>query len=254
MRSRQWSILIGLLLLAGAPSAFGERYVDPSGFSFDCPDGWVALPGGAMKEIEQAVPREMQELITRANVDLRGLAVLLIQVAEDEPTATLNVMVQPEQMPINDDKVAELAKTLPRQYAGMGFKLEDFRTGREKVGSRDVIVVEYHAQIPGASGSQHHRQVVFVGGGKSYLVTCGAPVEVFEEYRATFDNVLASFQVPPPVAPRFDWNELFERTVIGAVAGGMIGGLGWVALRLSRKPRPAPETPAQSVNPPATSN
>jgi hypothetical protein len=249
MRSIQWSILLELLLLAGAPSAFGERYVDPSGFSFDCPDGWVVLPGGAMQEIGRAVPRDMQDLIARRNIDLRELAVLMIKVVDDEPAATLNVIVLPKQMPIWDETEVEQARTIAELLAETEFKLEGFRAFREKLGSRDVIVVEYHRETPGVPGSQRHNHILFVGGGKSYIVTCSAPVESFEEYQPTFDAVLASFEVPPPIAPGFDWNDLFEKTVIGAVAGGAIG-VGWVVLRLSRRPRPAPESPITDADQP----
>jgi hypothetical protein len=232
------SLLIGLILVACGQSAFGGSYADPSGFSFTYPDGWVPVTRAAMGDINQVVPRELKDWISRNKVDLNRVAVTLVRDGRDEFLENLNVVVDAQQIPVDDKTVKKLTDMISQQYGAMGVKVDGVQGRVQKVGPRDAVVVEYQARMPGVPDTLRQRQVMFPGGGKTYIVTCTARVNSFDKYQPTFDRVLASFQVPAPVAQGFDWNRVVMTGLVGGVIGGLIGGLAWVVRRLSSKASP----------------
>ncbi|MGC3971258.1 MAG: hypothetical protein QM775_29125 [Pirellulales bacterium] len=63
-------------------------------------------------------------------------------------------------------------------------------------GKNEAGVLEFDADLPGIEVPLKQRQAFFVGGGKSYVVTCTAVRKDFEKYSAKFDEMLKSFVVP----------------------------------------------------------
>jgi hypothetical protein len=231
-------LLVGLILLAWEQSAFGGSYADPSGFSFTYPDGWVAVTRAGMGAVNQAVPREVKSWLSRNKVDLSRVAVVLIRDGRDEFLENLNVVVEGQQLPVDDKTVKKLTDTIAQQYGAMGVKVDGLQGRVQKVGSRDAVVLEYQSRMPGVSDTLRQRQVLFPGGGKTYIVTCTAKASSFDKYQPTFDRVLASFEIPAPVAQGFDWNRVVMMAVVGGVIGGVIGGLAWLVRKLSGKAGP----------------
>jgi hypothetical protein len=87
-----------------------------------------------------------------------------------------------------------------------------------------VIVIDFQSRLPTAPFPLQQRQVVFVGGGNSYIVTCSAKTDTFARYTEVFDAVLASFKVPAPRGGQgFDWNRVLLYGIIGGVVGGLVG-------------------------------
>jgi hypothetical protein len=232
------SPLIGLILLTCGQSAFGGSYADPSGFSFRYPDGWIPVTRATMGDLNQVLPGEVKDWISRNRVDLNRLQVVLIRAGRDEFLESLNVVVDNQQIPVNDDTAKKLTSTIAQKYGAMGVKVDDVQGRVQKVGSYDAVVVEYQAQMPGVPETLRQRQVLFPGGGKTFIVTCTAKANSFDKYQPTFDTVLASFQVPAPVAQGFDWDRVETMTVVGGLIGGLIGGLAWVAKKFSSKAGP----------------
>jgi hypothetical protein len=78
--------------------------------------------------------------------------------------------------------------------------------------------------------------VFFPGGGKTFIVTSTAKPETFEKYAPTFDEILASFQAPAPLAssPRLFHGPGFDQwgAVIGGIVGALVAGLVVVGSRL----------------------
>ena len=245
MGTFQRPLLIALILLAGGEAAFGETYADPSGFSFTYPEGWVAVTSAAMGDVKQVIPGELKDWVVRNNVDLNQIAVVLIRDANEEFLENLNVVVKPQQIPVNDKTAKELTAAISQQYGTMGVKLEGVQGRVEKIGSHNAIVVGFQSRLPGVDATLRQKQIVIPGGGKTYIVTCTAKADTFDQYRPTFDGVLASFQAPAPVAQGFQWNQAALSGAIGGVVGGMIAALALAKRSLLGKAKPAPESPGK---------
>lgn len=239
MGSKQgrWS-WIGWIVLVCGQTAFAGTYTDPSGFSFTYPDGWITVTRAQVGEVNQVIPPEIRNWVNHSNIDLNRMAVVLLRNGQEEFLENINVVVDSQQIPLDDDSLQELNEKLPQQYRAAGATIEDFQARIQKVGSREAMVVEYRARMPGMPETLRQKQVMFPGGGKTYIVTYTATADSFERYRATFDNVLLSFQTPDPLSQGFDWNRVIMMALVGAVIGGLIGGVSWITKKLSKKAGP----------------
>lgn len=239
MTSTPWRFsLVGSILLAYGAVACGGSYADPSGFSFTYPDGWVPITRAVMGDANQFVPPEVKDWIARNKVDLSRVAVTLIRNGQDDFLENLNVVVDPQQIPVNDKTVKELTGVLRKQYAAMGVEIDNLQGGVQRLGTHDAVVLEYQARMPAVPYTLRQRQVMFPGGGKTYIVTCTAKADSFDRYKLTFEQIVASFQVPAPVARGFDWNQVLTTGIVGGVVGAFVGGLFWLAKRLFSKAKP----------------
>ncbi len=223
--------LVGFLLVCGAGPAVGGTYADPAGFSFTYPEGWVAVNKAALGDANQAVPPEMKKWVAKNNLDLNRVAVVLIHQGPGEFLDNLNVVVQQQQIPVNDKAVGELTAMLPKQYEAVGAQVKNMQGRVQKVGSREAVVLDYLMRLPGVAPLLRQRQVMFPGGGSTYIVTCTAPADSFDKTLPTFETVLASFQTPTPASTGFDW----KRVGTNAVAWGIAGGLAGLLIALFRK-------------------
>ena len=227
--------LIGLIVLACGQPTFGGTFSDPSGFTLTYPEGWVALNGSILTTATQNISNELQQWAANSKLDFNKVSMVLVRDGRDEFLENVNVVIVKEEIPISDRTVHELTLTLPQHYAAIGMKVSNIQGRVQKLGSNDAVVVEFQSQIPGVSSTIRQRQVMIAGGGKTYIVTCSGKAETIEEYKPVFDQVLESFQVPARVKTGFSWAQLLQKTVIGGVAGGLIGGIAWVAKKLSPK-------------------
>jgi hypothetical protein len=239
-------LLIGLILLACGQSAFGETYSDPSGFSFTYPEGWIAVTQKAMGDVNQIVPDDTKEWVLKNNVDLSQIAVTVIRDGNEEFLENLNVVVKPQQIPVNDKFEKELKAAISQQLGTMGVKLEGVQSRIEKIGSRDAIVVTFQSRLPGVDDLLRQKQIMLPGGGNTYIITCTAKADSFDKYQPTFDAVLASFQAPAPATQGFVWNQAAVSGAIGGVVGGMIAALALAKRSSSGKSKAKPESPTAS--------
>jgi hypothetical protein len=227
-------IVAGFLLLTWGGFAGAEVYTDPSGFSFTYPDGWFVVPRSNMGQVKDALPPGVKAWMAKNNFDFSRISVVLVRVGEGDFLENLNVVVEKQQIPVNDNTIKEASN----QYAKAGAKVENFQGRVQQVASRPALVMDYQVVLPGTQRPLRQRQALIPGGGKTYMVTCTALPESFEQHRPTFETILASFQAPPPVSQGFDWNQVLVGGMVGAVVGGLVGLFQW----LFKKKKPAEGT------------
>lgn len=227
--------LLGLILLACGQSALGGDYADPSGFSFTYPDGWIPISRATMNDAAQDMPREMKDWISKNKLDLNRMAMSLVRDGRDEFLENLNVVVENQQIPLDEDKVKEQTSAIEQKYKATGVKIDNFKGSVQKIGANNAVVLEFQSRVPGVSSTLRQKQVAFPGGGKTYIVTCTAKADSFDKYQPVFDEMLASFQVPTPVSQGFDWKQVWHTALIGGIVGGVVGGLAWVGRKFLRQ-------------------
>ena len=205
------------------------------------PDGWVVLASPANnKDLKrEEVPPEIQKWMKKNNVDLSKVSMMLVHSGNDDFLENLNVVVDSQQIPVNDATVQKITAELPQQYGTMGVVVRDVRVRVEKIGNRDAIVVDFQSNIPGVAVPLKQRQVMFPGGGKTYIVTCTAKAKNFERTVKTFDWILASFKAPEmaPLGFHFDWNQSLMKGIVGGVIGGLVGLVVWVNKKIAAAKR-----------------
>lgn len=233
--TRQRLSFAAFLVMLCARSAFGGSYADPSGFSFTHPEGWVPITRMMMGDVNQALPQELKDWVTRNSVDLNQIAVVVIRDGREDFLENLNVVVEKQQIPATEEAVKKLTGELPQQYKAVGVTIEDFRGRVQKIGSRDALVFDYQSRIPGVPFALRQRQVMIPGGGKTFIITCSAKADTFEQHQPTFETILASFQAPAPVAMGFDWGRVGRSAAAWGIAGGVIGGILAVAKKFTNK-------------------
>jgi hypothetical protein len=221
------------VLFVVAASARGEDYSDPSGFTFTYPEGWVVVNREKIGDAGKALPAEIRNWVAKNKVDLSQVAVILLRNGEDAFLENLNVVVdKQEQIPVTDSTVKELTNKLPKQYESMGIKVGSLFVRIQKVGDREAIVADYTAESLGGP-TLRQKQVMFPGGGKTYIVTCTTTFHTNDQYQPILNKVLASFKMPEPEA--FDMSRTLNYALIGGAIGGLVGGLTWVMKKLSRR-------------------
>jgi hypothetical protein len=193
---RRRLLLAGLLLATSGGAAFGGTYADPSGFSFTYPEGWTAVTRASLGDVHQALPQEVKDWVAKNNLDLNRVAVVLVRNGGGEFLENLNVVVDKQQIPVDDKTLRQLTDGLPGQYRSMGATVDDVRGRVQKVGSRDAVVVDFRSRLPGVPYPLRQRQVMIPGGGNTYIVTCTARAESFDQHLPTFEKILANFQAP----------------------------------------------------------
>lgn len=148
--------------------------------------------------------------------------VLLVRDGDDDFLQNLNVVVVEEQQPVNDATLKQLLKLFPQQFASMGLKVNDLQGRMQKVGINEALVFDYRFVVPGTETEVKQRQVRIPGGGKTYIVTCTWKADLSADSLVPFENMLASFKVPAPIARGFDMTSVLRGAVIGAVVGALV--------------------------------
>lgn len=206
------------------------EYQDPSGFSFTYPDGLVAVTSLNKDTLDP----DYRRWVETNHIDLSRMSVSLVHNGKGDFRENLNVVVDPQQLPLEDSSVRKLLDGIPPKYRELGASVENLQGRLQRVGSNRAAVLDYQLTVPGVPFPMRQRQVLFAGGGKTFIVTCTARADTFAEYSATFDTILASFNGPPPLEDKpaggFDW----RRAVMMGIGGGAIGGLVGLFKKLHR--------------------
>lgn len=229
--------LVGLLMLSCAVASGGD-YTDPSGFALSYPEDWVPLTHSAMGEVQQSLPQELKDWVANNHVDLSRVAVVVVRNGHEEFLENLNVVVEKQQIPVNEKAVKQLVDSLPKQFGSMGISVENVQGRIQRFGSHDAAVLDYQSRMPGVEYLLWQRQVFFPGGGNTYIVTCSATADSFQQHQPTFDKILESFRAPAPTAAGFDWSRISTSGVVAGIIGGLIGGLTVARKKSSNSPKP----------------
>jgi hypothetical protein len=83
-------------------------------------------------------------------------------------------------------------------------------------------------------------QVVLSSRRQSYIVTCTAPAAVYGQIEPVFTQIVHSVRIEPDKG--FAWGDLSpvaRYAILGAIAGGAVGGILALARRLRRRLPPA---------------
>jgi hypothetical protein len=193
------------------------------------------LTADKLKNVKEHIPEETKNWIDKNKIDFSRVTMMLIREPKgrEEFVENLNVVVDKQQLPLDDQSVKKLTDSIAKQYAAIGAKIENFESRVEKVASRDALVLEYKAQLPGAAAPFRQKQIYFPGGGKTFIVTCTASVASYDKYLPKFEKILDSFKVPDLVpvkmAKSFDWNQVLTMGVVGGLAAGLIAVMKWFA-------------------------
>jgi hypothetical protein len=218
--------LAGIWILAGSCVALGGDYSDPSGFSFEYPEGWYPVTQQSLQEAKKSFPPELKQWLAQNRIDLSHISVMVVRNAGDQEFhENLNVVVDKQQIPVDENSLKKLSDLFTKQYSSAGVKIEDLSSRFHQIGARKAMVFELVAKYPGQDSPVRQRQFVLPGGGKTYFITFTAPAERFERTWPTFESVLYTFQAPEPVPTGFDFGRILNKAVVGAIVGMVIGGL-----------------------------
>lgn len=230
-------VLGALVALVGASEVRAGNYADPSGFAFAYPEGWVVVNRDAMDDVNSALPPEIKDWVARNKYDLGRVAMILLRNGSEEFLESINVVLSSQEISTTEASVRTLIEEISGQYESMGVEIKNLKGHVERVGNRDAVVVDYVAHFPSQPDRLRQRQVLFPGGGKTYVVTCTAKTDTFNDYEPTFTQALASFQAPAPTVKRFDWGNFgrttLARALFGGIVGLLIGGGVWLARKLT---------------------
>lgn len=218
-------LVVAFGIACRATLSVAATYSDPSGFSFAHPDSWVVVT----QDNQEELPEQARAWIARNNLDFRQISVAVLDTEPREFQPNVNVVVTDKQALLNDRFVKELSELLPGQYKTMGVTIERLKVDLAQIGSREVVTTEQLARLPGIPFSLLQRQVYFVGGGKTYIVTCSTSAKDVDTTKPQFDALLNSFTVPAPVASGplggLKLDHIFKMGLAGGIIGGVIAGI-----------------------------
>jgi hypothetical protein len=234
--------LVGLTLFAGGETAYADNYADPSGFSFDYPAGWTPITRAFSENATRIMPETMRTWLANNKVDLSRIAVVLVRNGGDDFLENMNVIVDSQQIPVNEQTMKMAIEQVQQRCATTNMMIENIQGHVQKVGQHDAVVLDSQVRFPGVPQLLRQRQVMLPGGGKTFFVTCTSKAESYNTYQPTFEQILTSFQVPPPVAQptgisgqSFDWKQVLIMGLVGGVIGGLFGTVKWITQKFSSK-------------------
>ena len=221
-RKTRTSWFAALILLALVDRSAATEFRDDSiGLSLDCPDGWTALSKFNLEAVRDKLPPELKRWIEKEKPDFSQVKVLVIRNDAADFLENLNVVVNENEMPVNDDSVHRLMDLLLKQYQRVGAGVMKIHGQVERIGDREAVVVEFDSRMPGVDFLLRQRQVAFPGGGNTYFVTSTAAADSFADHAPTFEGILRSMKTPAPGG--FNWNRVLFMSAVGGAIGGLLG-------------------------------
>lgn len=252
MSATRYLLGVGVLfaLCCQSPAMAGV-YTDPSGFSFTYPDGWEPVSGkdGAAAITDGGDDPKLatiREWIAKHKIELDRVKVFLLHVSDGASSENMNVNVVGEEVSVNQRMAEQIATEVKQRLAKMEMQITGFKARVQKFGAHEAIVFDYRCRIPGVDSPLRQRHILIPGGGNTYYITCTADADSFKGFSPTFGNIAASFKVPPPTAQHgFNWklvsNNTFRGALVGAIAGGIVG----LVMYLARKKRTSNKPPSE---------
>lgn len=204
------------------------------------PSGWGGVPADALESVNKLVSESMPGSKIKYTAGF--------QLAKQPPLSYPYVLVQPTRFQTRstasydeiEENLAKETKTAIKKVEGAFPELKDLAVGVPALDrSRNRIITRIEMDVPGI-GKVKGLSVGFIGANGIINVHCYAPEADFDRQLPPFHALLESFQFDSgyTFTPR---GGLGSAVVIGAVCGGIIGGLAVVVLPLvlPRKSCPA---------------
>ena len=220
MRAPTWILVLSFLMTAARLASAGE-YLDPSGFAFRYPEGWIAVN----EQGRATLAKEVREWFDNQAFDLQALSVLVVDPTSQEFAPNCNVVVNSSEIPVTERTLEELRGALPGQYKSMGIEISRLRADIQEVGANRAIVLHYDTKLPGVPHDLHQQQVYVPGGGRTHIITCTTTIDRVAQDDMAFQSILASFRVPPVEGGRFDWKAIGSSSMTGGIVGGLTAGI-----------------------------
>lgn len=224
-----------LILVSGSHGAAGE-FNGPDGFSLTYPDDWVAIHRDSAVS---ALPPELRNMVDSGQIDTSKIAVAIYRNGPGNFRENVNVSVLPQQKPVSQAALKELVDAIKREAPTMGMKIRNLQGSVTELGTHDVIMLDYEAEVPGVPFPLAQRQVYMPAGSNTYIITCSATPDTLPTYLPTFDKILSSIKAPPPKATGFDVNRMLTMGIVGGIIGGLVGLINWARSKFGAKPETA---------------
>jgi hypothetical protein len=184
------SVIAAALSLISVTAAVAGEYTDPSGFSFTYPEGWFAV---AKWQKFAKIPPELTNWAANNHMDLNRAAVVVIHAVYVDLPDNLNVIVEPQEIPLDEASVKEFVDGIAQQFRSMGLPTAGLTGGVQPVGDNKAVVLDYLGPPPGQRFFAHQRQYYLPLAGKTYILTCTAKPERFAQCAAVFEEIVKSF-------------------------------------------------------------
>lgn len=187
-----WSAgwLVALLLCVHSV-ALAEWHRNWEGFAMESPPGWSVVS----KVNAQQINSQARDWAAKSKLDFNKISVVFVRPVAGNFADNMNVVVEPQQLPINGDSARQLLDLLPTQFALVGYKSSNFRVSTRKYGGLETLVIEFDSQPPLMKEKLKQKQVYFSGHGKTYIVTCSSLAERFTQIEPLFDQSLDTMKL-----------------------------------------------------------
>lgn len=218
-----------LALLLAVLLQDSTEYRTRHGCTFRIPAGWTVVDARTREEALKALREAMPGI---RGFDFNKIDVLAI----GADGASVNVNTVAGEMPMTEDSRRRMLEEIPKALSGQGLKVEKLQARLETLGEgTSALVFEYETDVMG-----RYRQVQahVPGGGRTAILTCSAPPEVFAAAEPAFRSILASVRVPARRSA--DSGGIGSVALRGGIIGGIVGGLFALLRVFRRKEKPAP--------------
>jgi hypothetical protein len=230
------AVIVALFLTS---SAWAEDYTDPSGLSIKVPDGWILVSKEKFRSATGELDGPIKEFITKNKIDLKAIDFMIGRETKDEEfSENLNLVVREGELPVSNEMAAELKTIMSGEYKRIGAEIKSLETSLTKINGQDRMVIDSVMKIPGLPDVLAQKQVFFVGGGKTFIITCTALESTLARYTPQFDAMLKSIKIPSKDAKAMvvGWlTELDPPTLIGGIIGAVVGFVAGLRAIIQRK-------------------
>lgn len=157
--------------------------------------------------------------------------------AVGEGGASVNINTIAGEVPMTEDSRRQMLQEVPKTFAQQGVKVEKLEARLETLGGvTKALILEYEAEI---MGPMRQIQAYVPGGGKTAIVTCSAPKEIYASAEPKFRSVLASLRVPALKDSDSGGSRILSGALRGGIIGGLAGGLAVLLKLFKKKDKPA---------------
>jgi hypothetical protein len=222
------SMMFGLIVYAQT-----AKFTSLRGFSLNYPDGWVI----ATKEEQRQLAAQFQSVFEKLGaVDLDRMAVVVFNPQDDEFIESINVVVSPGRMPLDQNTEIELAHHLVTQFTEMGLAPSLLGTERITFGNHEAFSIRWELADPGGHGRLRQWQVAIPGRNQTYIVTCSAAASEYDRFAPLFSQTINSMEIEAGLGGL--WHSLpgwVTNAIIGALIGLLYGIISSLLKKSTRK-------------------
>ena len=126
------------------------------------------------------------------------IAMMPVMMMNENNSASVNVAVFGLALEPVESWAPMLEMMLPMQFQ----QFKKLSSGRITIGQRSAYEMSYSGSKDGLEA--HIRQIILVAEGKTYVITCGARAQLYQDCAQDFDKILKSFKITSPVIKKGD--------------------------------------------------